>query len=107
MATPIELKESLKKAADAIAKYVEDAATMTVETQMVELGAGGTPQVAARSVVKLDGDSESVVPMHKNPQTGMLEVDAMVYEMHQQNVQAAVDYRAKMLAALLGVLKGQ
>lgn len=106
MATSPELKQALKDAADAIAKYVQDAATMTVETRYVEMG-GDVEQakLAARTTVKLDGDSESILPMKKTAD-GELVVDTVVYEMHQENVQAAIDYRAEMLDRLLSVLRG-
>lgn len=107
MATSPELKQALKDAADAIAKYVQDAATMTVETRYVEMG-GDVEQakLAARTTVKLDGDSESILPMKKTAD-GELVVDTVVYEMHQENVQAAIDYRAEMLDRLLSVLRGE
>jgi hypothetical protein len=105
--TSPELKEALKNAADTIAKYVENAATMTVETRYVEMGGDAKDsKLAARTVVKLDGDSETILPMKKGPD-GTLVVDTVINEMHQENVQAAIDYRAEMLEKLLGVLKGQ
>ena len=61
-----EIKEALKNVADTIAKYVEDAASMTVETRYIEMG--GKPEdakLAARTIVRLDGDSESIIPMKK------------------------------------------
>ena len=106
MASP-ELKEALKNVADNIAKYVDDAASMTVETRYIEMG--GKPEdakLAARTIVKLDGDSESIIPMKKGPD-GVLVVDTVVSEMHQQNVQAAIDYRSEILERLLAVLRGQ
>jgi hypothetical protein len=105
--TSPELKEALKNAADTIAKYVENAATMTVETRYVEMGGDAKDsKLAARTVVKLDGDSETILPMKKGPD-GSLVVDTVINEMHQENVQAAIDYRAEMLEKLLGVLNGQ
>ncbi len=66
MATSPELKQALKDAADSIAKYVQDAATMTVETRYVEMGGDAeTAKLAARTTVRLDGDSESILPMKK------------------------------------------
>lgn len=107
MATSPELKQALKDAADAIAKYVKDAATMTVETRYVEMGGDvEKAKLAARTTVKLDGDSESILPMKKSAE-GELVVDTVVYEMHQENVQAAIDYRAEMLDRLLTVLRGE
>jgi hypothetical protein len=107
MATSPELKEALKNAADMIAKYVEDAATMTVETRYAEMGAGADQaKMAARTTVKLDGDSETILPMKKGPE-GVLMVDTVMNEMHQQNVQAAIDYRAELLERLLAILRGE
>jgi len=34
-------------------------------------------------------------------------VDSMVYDLHQQNVAAATEYRARMMESLIGLLKGQ
>ena len=106
MATSPELKEALKNAADKIAQYVEDAATMTVETRYVAVGAGSDEsKLLARTIVKLDGDSETILPMKPGPD-GTLVVDTVVNEMHQENVQTAIDYRTEMLERLLGLLKG-
>jgi len=101
-----ELREALKSAAEKIAKYVEDAAEMAVETQYVELGAASFDQakLAARTIIKLDGDSQTVIPMQKGE--SKLEVDMAVYEVHQQNVAAATEYRPKMMNSLLSVLRG-
>ncbi len=101
-----EMREALKSAAEKIAKYVEDVAEMAVETHYVELGAASFDQakLAARTIVKLDGDSQTVVPMQKGE--SKLEVDMAVFEVHQQNVAAATEYRTKMMNALLSVLRG-
>lgn len=102
-----EVKEALKNVADKIAQYVEDVASMTVETRYVEIGGkADDAKLAARTVVKLDGDSESIIPMKKGAD-GILAVDSLVNEVHQQNVQAAINYRAEMLERLLAVLRGQ
>ena len=102
-----EIKEALKNVADTIAKYVENAATMTVETSYVEMGAKvEDAKLAARTIIKLDGDSSSILPMKKGVD-GALTVDSTIYDMHQQNVQAASSYRAAILESLLGILRGQ
>jgi hypothetical protein len=106
MATSPELKEALKNAADKIAKYVEDAATLTVETRYVEIGADvDKTKMAARTIIKLDGDSETILPMKPGPDDTLV-VDTVVNEMHQENVQTAIDYRTEMLERLLSVLTG-
>lgn len=101
-----ELREALKASAERIAKYVEDVAEMAVETHYVEVGAASFDEakLAARTVVKLDGDSQTVIPMQKGEVK--LEVDMALYEVHQQNVAAAIEYRTRMMNSLLSVLRG-
>jgi hypothetical protein len=43
----------------------------------------------------------------RKDEAGALAVDAIVFELHQQNVQAAIEYRARMMSSLLGVLRPQ
>lgn len=106
MATGPELKQALKDTADVIAKYVKDAATLTVETRLVEVGSEfEASKPAALTVLKLDGDSQTVLPMKKGPD-GALVVDTALHELHQENVQAAIQYRVEMLERLLSVLRG-
>jgi hypothetical protein len=105
-----ELEKSLKSAAEKIAQYIDDAATMTVETRTIEISAQGVTQfdqaqAVARSVVRMDGDSETVVPVRPSGKPGQTEVDAALYELHQRNVATAIEYRARILSALLDALK--
>ena len=106
---PTELETAVKAAAVKIAKYVEDAATLTVETRYVEIGGAEAQDFAAaravaRTIVRLDGDSQAVVPMRRT-EAGGLEVDTGLFDAHQRNVATAVDYRARLLDALLEALK--
>jgi hypothetical protein len=104
-----EVESALKSAAQNISQYVKDAATMVVETRYVEISSNGASEPdpvsrpAARTVVRLDGDSESTVPMRRNA-AGTLEVDAELFALHQQNVKTAIVYRSRMLSSLLSVL---
>ena len=108
MTTTASFKETLKNAADKVARYVENMSEMKVETLYVEMGADSfdDAKLAARSIVRLDGDSQSVLPM-KRDEAGNLVVDVVVYDLHQQNVQDAIDYRAEMMERLLTVLRGE
>jgi len=104
-----ELENSIKNAAAKVSEYVADVATMVVETKYVEIGAGGgvdfdQAKPAARTLIKLDGDSETIVPM-RAAETGESEVDTVLFDLHERNVATAIDYRASMLDALLGTLK--
>jgi hypothetical protein len=101
-----ELREAIKASAERIVKYVEDVSSMKVETQYVDLGSA-TPnaaKLAASSLVSLDGDSQTVVPVQQG--ATQLEVNMSIFEVHQQNVQAAIEYRTKMMNALLTILRG-
>lgn len=104
-----ELENSIRSMAASVAKYVEDAATMTVETQYVHISLEANvdnfeqAKPIARTIVRLDGDSQSIIPMRQTKESG-LEVDTSLFEIHQRNVNTAIEYRARILAALLGVL---
>ncbi len=103
-----DLENSLRAVGEKLAQYVDDISTMTVETQYVEIGATGdaaTPRMAARTIIRFDGDSEVVVPLTTHQSTGALEVDRDLFELHERNVALTIDYRAKMLASLVGVLQ--
>jgi hypothetical protein len=105
-----EIDNALRTAASKIAEYVEDAATMTVITQYVKVSPNGdadftTAKPVARSIVKLDGDSEIVMPLREaTAGSGRLEVDAGLMDLHERNVAAATEYRARILQALVAAL---
>lgn len=100
-----EIKEALRSAADTVAKYIGDAAELKVETKIIIVGSGQDPTLAASTVIKLDGDNSAVVPATKNDASGKWEVDSALYDLHMQNVQSAIDYRTKMMSAMLGLLR--
>ena len=104
----VEYEASLRQVVETIARYVEDAATLTVETQYVIVDDQGDidfsqAKPAARTVIKLDGDSALVAPMRLRD--GRLELDADLLRLHESNVQTAIDYRARMLSALLEMMQ--
>jgi hypothetical protein len=102
---------SLKNAAASVAKYVDDAATMEVVTKFVEIDSTTTPDFdaarpVARTIIKLDADSETIIPMRKSA-AGPLEVDNALFEIHQANVATAINYRASLLGSMLGPILGR
>ena len=105
-----EVESALRNAAARIAAYVEDAATMIVVTQYVQVGADGnadfaTAKPVARTVVRLDGDSEAVVPVREaEAGSGRFELDADLFSLHERNVAAATEYRARILQSLVAAL---
>lgn len=105
-----EFSTALKNVATSIAQYVKDASIMQVETRYVEIGEAGSADFdsakpVARTIIKLDGDSETILPMRKN-EAGANVVDTELFELHQENVLTAIEYRASILDSLLGILKG-
>lgn len=103
-----EIENALKNAASRVAKYVNDAAVMQVETNYVLVDKEGAvsfdeAKPIARTVIKLDGDSQSTIPMRLN-EVGVLEVDAALFDIHKQNVATTTDYRERILKALLSTL---
>ena len=104
-----DLETSLRQAASKIAQYVDDVATMTVVTQYVAVESNGDvvfdqAKPLARTVLKLDGDSESVVPMRTTAE-GRPELDRDLLNLHQANVSTAIEYRARILSALVDALR--
>ena len=100
-----EIKEALRSTADTIAKYVRDLGVLHVETQTLDVGKAADPVLAARTVIKIDGDNTSVIPGVQNQQ-GKWEIDTGLYDLHMQNVQKAIEYRSKLMDAMLGLLRG-
>jgi hypothetical protein len=61
-------------------------------------------QLAAVSVISLDGDSVSIVPVRQGA-SQTLEIDTALLEQHQRHLDSAIEYRSRILNALLGVLQ--
>ncbi|MEM7031673.1 MAG: hypothetical protein AAF629_19115 [Chloroflexota bacterium] len=104
-----DLEKTIKSTAIRVAKYVEDAATMTVDTHYIQIDDGDnanfdSAKPALRTTIRLDGDSETIVPLSKNSD-GQLELNGDMYEAHQNNVNTAIEYRAKILSSLLEMMR--
>ena len=106
---PNEIENTLKQTAQKISDYIADVATLSVETKFVPISADGGPadfaaaKPAAKTVIKIDGDCEAVVPM-QNTDTG-LAVDRSLFELHERSLNSAIEYRTKMMNSLLDMLK--
>lgn len=105
-----EINNSLRDAAKKISEYVANVATMTVETRYVDIDDNKKTfsfedaKPGARTEIKLDGDCKAVVPLRHN-EAGVTVVDTDLFEMHERNVQTAIEYRARMMDALLETFK--
>jgi hypothetical protein len=105
-----EMENALRSVAEKISSYVEDAATMTVVTQYVQVSETGdvtfeSAKPIARTIVRLDGDSEAILPVRMAESgSGRLEVDPALFDIHERNVAAATEYRSNILRALIEAL---
>lgn len=101
-----EIKDAVKNTSEHIVSYVKDVATLTVATRTAEVGVEGLPTLVARTVISFDGDNDTVVPTQRN-EGGQVVVDTTLYEIHMQNVAAAIDYRTRLLDSMIGFLKSR
>lgn len=104
-----ELENSIRSAAEKVEKYIGDIATMTVETKFVMVGEKGDVDFAqakpiARTMVKIDGDCDAIFPL-RTTDAGTLAVDADLLDLHDRNVSTAIEYRARLIDSLIGILK--
>ncbi|MCA1568397.1 MAG: hypothetical protein LC803_22665 [Acidobacteria bacterium] len=94
-----------------VAEYVEDVATMTVRTEFTRIDSEEADSFkqakpAALTVIKLDGDCLSVIPMRQAAE-GRVEIDAELLEVHRQNVATAIEYRARIMESLLNAFQSR
>src|SRR3970040_3069222 len=103
-----DLENAIRMAAETVAKYVADVASMSVETKYVQIGANGDVDFSqakpvARTLIRLDGDSDEIIPL-RQAENGRFEADADLMDIHRRNVQTTIDYRARLLDAFLAGL---
>ena len=106
---PNEIETAVQNAAARLSAMVEDGATLTVTTKYVEVDQGGSASFdqakpVAQTVIKADGDTDAIIPMRPGA-GGALGIDTTLMALHQQNVQAGIDYRARLVNALLQALR--
>lgn len=101
----MDLESALNKIASKLVEYVEDAATLTVITQSVDVGKTTDFKDAkpvASTVIKIDGDSTTIVPVRATANGE--EVDNALFNLHGQNVSLAIQYRQNILNSLISAL---
>ena len=104
-----DLETTVRSAAQNLANALERATELVVETQWVEVGDEGAvgwddSRPVSRTVITLGGDTTLTIPMTRT-EGGALQRDAELLELHMRNVQAAVEYRNGLLAALLSIVR--
>ncbi len=100
---------SIKNTAQKLADALQDAATLTVKTEYVEAASAGGAQstpITLTTEIHLDADSLNSVPVTRVEGVG-LQVNQDLYQIHANNVQAATEYRLRILNALLEAVQTQ
>ncbi|MBK9053148.1 MAG: hypothetical protein IPL78_20245 [Chloroflexi bacterium] len=101
----MDIETALNKIAGKLVEYVEDAATLSVVTQSVDVGKTVDFKQAkpvASTVIKIDGDSTTIVPVRATDSGE--EIDNAMFSLHGQNVSLAIQYRQNILNALIAAL---
>lgn len=108
---------ALDNVVEKVGAVVADAAELKVQTWFLVVdegkdapsGAGAKQDFEtkkrplARTIVKIDGDSESIVPMRWTEEGGV-QVDEELSKMHNENVEIARKYRADVINMFLGLV---
>lgn len=95
-----------------IAKFVQDVGTLSVQTGYVTVGETtmhgsnrtseeltfNTALPVAATIIRFDGDCREIIPMRVVD--GQPEIDTALLELHERSVARAIEYRARILAAL-------
>ncbi|MCL4867875.1 MAG: hypothetical protein KJ063_02805 [Anaerolineae bacterium] len=101
----MDVETTLNKISSKLMQYVEDAATLSVETRAVDIGKTADFKDAkpvASTVIKIDGDSTTIVPTRSSPNGD--EIDNALFHLHTQNVSLAIQYRQNIINALISAL---
>ena len=101
----MDIETALNKIAGKLVEYVEDAATLNVVTQSVDINKSTDfkdSKPVASTTIKIDGDSTMIVPLRGG--ANGTEVDNALYNLHMQNVSLAIQYRQNILNALIAAL---
>lgn len=104
-----DLENTIRNAAYKFAKALEDASELEIETLYVEVGDQGAinfedARPVAKTTIQLDGDMNVVIPMTRS-ESGALERDDSLLQLHMENVDSATSYRTDLLEALLSLIR--
>ena len=104
-----DLETTVRTAAQNLATALEKASELVVETEWVEVGDDGAvswddARPLSKTVIKLDGDTKLTIPMTRS-ESGVLQRDEELLDIHMRNVQAAIEYRNGLLASLLSTVR--
>ena len=102
-------ENSIKTVAQSLANALKDAAKLSVQTEFIEPATSGGAQatpIVLTTTIKLDGDSNNAVPVRRVAGAG-LDVNTPLHQIHENNVRAAMEYRTRILSALLNAVQAR
>lgn len=104
------LEKSIRNAAEKLAQLIEEGSILTIRTYITVVNEGTSSAedesrvLVAETTISAGGDYTMTIPAQRSA-AGLLERDDDLLTVHQQSVQAAIDYRTKSLNALLTIIK--
>lgn len=111
--TTSNLQNVIKNAAHRLARALEDAQEIKIETRYVltdappeesgEESGNDNGMLVGRTIMQLDGDAELIVPMQRDD-AGRLTADRELFSLHMTNVKSALEYRSELLSSLMRML---
>jgi hypothetical protein len=99
-------KQSIENAITALLAALGDASKLTVETRILPVGAEETEQdnykgkLVARTIMEVDGDTYVGLPV-----TEKGEVQKELLDLHNQNLDRAMQYRSELLKSTQDLVK--
>lgn len=106
-----EWEDTLNKAVADFTKNIGDLSKLNVVTEFVVVSEGTQADFSqakpiAQTTIELDGDYRATVPMRpaKEGDDGP-QVDMRLYELHQENVDKALMYRAEFINSVMHGLR--
>ncbi|NJM39876.1 MAG: hypothetical protein HC853_03420 [Anaerolineae bacterium] len=101
-------EDTIKSMAQKLAETIRDATELTVETSFVRVtdDPNAKPLAVLKSTIKLDQDSAVSVPVVMGADN-TYSVQRELYDIHKTSVDSALEYRARMVAALVEAVKSR
>ena len=98
-----DLIQALRQAGEELARQLSDASELKVTTSFTIVGENTPPELVASTSIALDGDTDVVIPLRREGNTLVRDVELL--ELHQVSVNNAIAYRAKLVEQILEVAR--
>ena len=104
-----DLEANIRTALENLTKALADVSKVTIETRYKPIDAQNPNDLdnsflAARTVIKLDGDHESIIPVASTG-SGSIVLETALLDLRLRNVQTAIEYRTHVLNTLVDLFR--